>query len=113
MRYAYPDHAGGTVAAPRFPYDDCTGCAGYGRRTVGQPVVRHHDGVKAVPGERREDRGAPPPRPLYEAERAPPGTPVTTLRRDEFVELLTEHYERLEPEARAMIPPKRVFIPID
>ena len=24
-----------------------------------------------------------------------------------------EHYERLEPEARAMIPLKRVFIPID
>jgi len=24
-----------------------------------------------------------------------------------------EHYERMEPEARAMIPLKRVFIPID
>ena len=50
---------------------------------------------------------------LYEADRAPPGTSVTTLRADEFIELLTEHYDRLEPEARAMIPLKRVFIPID
>ncbi|MDE2783741.1 MAG: hypothetical protein OXK77_12355, partial [Gemmatimonadota bacterium] len=30
-----------------------------------------------------------------------------------FIELLMEHYERMEPEARAMIPLKRVFIPID
>ena len=32
---------------------------------------------------------------LYEADRAPPGTSVTTLKADEFIELLTEHYERL------------------
>lgn len=50
---------------------------------------------------------------LYEADRAPQGTSVTTLKADEFIELLTEHYERLEPEARAMIPLKRVFIPVD
>ena len=50
---------------------------------------------------------------LYEADRTPPGTSVTTLKGDEFIELLTENYERLEPEARAMIPLKRVFIPID
>ena len=50
---------------------------------------------------------------LYEAERTAQGTSVTTLKADEFIELLTEHYERLEPEARAMIPLKRVFIPID
>lgn len=50
---------------------------------------------------------------LYEADRAPPGTSVTTLKGDQFIELLTENYERLEPEARAMIPLKRVFIPID
>lgn len=38
---------------------------------------------------------------------------MTTLKADEFIELLTEHYEQLEPEARAMIPLKRVFIPVD
>lgn len=50
---------------------------------------------------------------LYEADRTPQGTSVTTLKGDEFIELLMEHYERMEPEARAMIPLKRVFIPID
>lgn len=50
---------------------------------------------------------------LYEAERTPSGRSVTTLNRDEFIELLTEHYERLEPEAQAMIPLKRIFIPVD
>ncbi len=50
---------------------------------------------------------------LYEAERVPSGVSVTTLTRDDFIQLLTDHYERLEPEARAMIPLRKVFIPID
>ncbi len=50
---------------------------------------------------------------LYEAERTPSGRSVTTLNRDEFIELLTQHYQRLEPEAQAMIPLKKIFIPVD
>lgn len=50
---------------------------------------------------------------LYEAARVPSGVSVTTLNRDEFIKLLTDHYESLEPEARAMIPLKKVFIPVD
>lgn len=50
---------------------------------------------------------------LYEAERVPAGVSVTTLTRDGFIKLLTDHYDRLEPEARAMIPLRKVFIPID
>ena len=39
------------------------------------------------------------------------GTSVTTPKPngDESIQLLTEHYERLEPEARATIPPKAGF----
>ncbi len=50
---------------------------------------------------------------LYEAERAPQGVAVRTLNRDEFIGLLTKYYETLEPEARATIPLKKVFIPVD
>lgn len=50
---------------------------------------------------------------LYEAERAPQGVAVRTLNRDEFIGLLTRYYEALEPEARATIPLKKVFIPVD
>ncbi len=50
---------------------------------------------------------------LLEAERAPEGVAVRTLNRDEFIGLLTRYYEALEPEARATIPLKRVFIPVD
>ena len=50
---------------------------------------------------------------LYEAERVPTGISVTTLTRDDFIKLLTDHYERLEPEARAMIPLRKIFIPVD
>ncbi len=50
---------------------------------------------------------------LYEAERAPQGMAVRTLNRDEFIGLLTMYYEALEPEARATIPLKKVFIPVD
>ncbi len=50
---------------------------------------------------------------LYEAERAPQGIAVRTLNRDEFIGLLTTFYEALEPEARATIPLKKVFIPVD
>lgn len=50
---------------------------------------------------------------LYVADGAPSGASVTTLTRDGFIKLLTDHYERLEPEARAMVPLKKVFIPID
>lgn len=50
---------------------------------------------------------------LYEAERAPQGVAVRTLNRDEFIGLLTRYYESLEAEARATIPLKKVFIPVD
>ena len=43
---------------------------------------------------------------LYEADRTPSGRSITTLNRDEFIDLLTQHYERLEPQAQAMIPLK-------
>ncbi len=50
---------------------------------------------------------------LYEAERAPQGVAVRTLDREEFIGLLTRYYEKLEPEARARIPLKKVFIPVE
>ncbi|MDA2932147.1 restriction endonuclease [Nitrospinae bacterium AH-259-F20] len=39
--------------------------------------------------------------------------PVTCLDRDQFVDLLLEHYENMEPELRAMIPLKKVYIPVN
>jgi len=38
---------------------------------------------------------------------------VTLLDRDEFIELLLEHYQELEQEYKAMIPLKRVYIPTE
>jgi len=38
---------------------------------------------------------------------------VTCLDRDQFVDLLLEHYENMEPELRAMIPLKKVYIPLN
>ncbi|MFO8079200.1 MAG: hypothetical protein R6V07_02735 [Armatimonadota bacterium] len=34
------------------------------------------------------------------------------MDRDQFVDLLTEHYEKMEPEYQAMIPLKKVYIPV-
>ena len=50
---------------------------------------------------------------LYEAERTPQGISLTTPTGDEFTELLLENYEQLEPQAQALIPLKKVFVPID
>lgn len=50
---------------------------------------------------------------LYEAERAGGRITVTTVDRDHFVELLTEHYDSLAPEARATIPLKKVYLPAE
>lgn len=48
-----------------------------------------------------------------EALRPRAGVSVTTVDRDRFVELLTEHYEDLSPNARALIPLRNVYIPVD
>lgn len=37
--------------------------------------------------------------------------PITYLDRDQFVDLLLEHYEKMEPELQTMIPLKKVYIP--
>ncbi len=50
---------------------------------------------------------------LYEADRAPLGVSLTILTRDAFTDFLLEHYERLEPQAQALIPLKKVYVPID
>ena len=34
------------------------------------------------------------------------------MDRDEFVDPLTEHSESLEPECQAMVPLKKVYIPL-
>jgi len=34
------------------------------------------------------------------------------MNRDQFVDLLTEYYEKLEPEHQAMVPLKKVYIPV-
>lgn len=36
---------------------------------------------------------------------------VTILDRDDFIDLLIQHYENLEPEYQALVPLKRVYIP--
>lgn len=41
------------------------------------------------------------------------GKAVTLLDQDDFIELLIEHYEKLEPEFQAMIPLKRLNIPVE
>jgi restriction system protein len=46
----------------------------------------------------------------YEAERAT--VPVTLVDLDALVLLLTEHYEHLDAEARALVPLKRIYWPV-
>ena len=41
------------------------------------------------------------------------GKTVTLLDRDGFIELLIEHYEKLEPEFQAMIPLRKLYIPVE
>ena len=36
---------------------------------------------------------------------------ITLMDRDEFIDLLREHYEKLEPEYQAMVPLTKVYIP--
>jgi restriction system protein len=39
--------------------------------------------------------------------------PVTLLNRDEFIRLLLEHYEALEPEYKAQVPLRKVWVPAE
>ena len=39
--------------------------------------------------------------------------PVTIMDRDEFIELMLEYYERLEPEFQAKVPLRRVWLPAE
>ncbi len=39
------------------------------------------------------------------------GKPVTLLDRDDFIQLLLEHYEDLEPEYKAQVPLRKVWVP--
>jgi restriction system protein len=41
------------------------------------------------------------------------GKPITMLDRDDFIRVLLEHYECLEPEYKAQIPLKRVWLPTE
>lgn len=47
---------------------------------------------------------------IREVERAT--HPVATLDRDQFIALLIEYYDKLEPEFKARVPLRRVFIPM-
>jgi len=38
---------------------------------------------------------------------------ITMFDRDEFIQLMLENYETLEPEFRAMVPLKRIWLPLD
>ncbi len=40
------------------------------------------------------------------------GSALTLVDRDKFVDLLTEHYEKLEPEYQAMVPLRKLYIPV-
>ncbi|HCU34652.1 MAG TPA: restriction endonuclease [Armatimonadetes bacterium] len=40
------------------------------------------------------------------------GPALTLMDRDRFVDLLTEHYEQMEPEYQAMVPLRKVYIPV-
>ncbi len=46
----------------------------------------------------------------YEAERA--AVPLMLLTLKDIRELLVEHYERLDPDARALVPLRRVYLPL-
>jgi len=39
--------------------------------------------------------------------------PITLLDRDQFIDLLLEHYEKLAPEHKSIIPLKKVYLPIE
>ena len=39
------------------------------------------------------------------------GEPVTLMERDDFIRLLLEHYEALDPEFKARAPLRRVWVP--
>lgn len=39
--------------------------------------------------------------------------PVTLLDRDDFIRLLLEHYEDLEPEYKAQVPLRKVWVPVE
>ena len=46
-----------------------------------------------------------------EAERS--REPVTLLDRDDFIRLLIEHYDMLEPEYKAQVPLRKVWMPAE
>lgn len=48
---------------------------------------------------------------LREPEKA--GPPLVLMNRDQFIELLLENYEALEAEFKAMLPLKKVYIPME
>lgn len=50
---------------------------------------------------------------ISEADHVRGAISVTTLDRDQFVDLLTEHYDSISPDARALIPLRKVYIPTD
>ena len=39
--------------------------------------------------------------------------PLTVLDRDRFIDLLIEYYEKLEPEYKALVPLRKVYIPVE
>lgn len=46
-----------------------------------------------------------------EAERS--REPVTLLDRDDFIDLLLEYYEELEPEHKSKVPLRKVWVPTE
>lgn len=49
---------------------------------------------------------------LEEARRPRSGVSVTTVDRDRFVELLTDFYEDLSSDARALLPLRKIYVPM-
>lgn len=39
-------------------------------------------------------------------------TKITLIDRDQFISLLLENYERLEPRYQAIVPLRKVYIPV-
>ena len=79
--------------------------------STGAPDIRNFRSVLA-PGEKGlfVSTGGFSPDARREPDRA--GAPLTLMDRDRFVDLLTEHYEQMEPEYQAMVPLRKVYIPV-
>lgn len=70
--------------------------------------MRRPDGPRERQQWKDHSRGRP-------STKSPPpgnGPSLTLMYRGQFVDLLAEYYEKLEPEYQAMVPLKKVYVPV-